>query len=160
MRVLACLVVLLATPTGAEEVSRHRDWALDCRATGVGRTSCVLAQRLVSPQDGTEIAQIVLRAREDGTALVLRVPTGVDLTRRPAFEVDGGGAHALTWTACDPNHCLAAVALDAEQSQALRDGIVATFGYQPLGAEAPLLFDVSLLGISAGWEALTEQAGN
>ncbi|WP_316015526.1 invasion associated locus B family protein [Roseobacter sp. HKCCA0434] len=160
MRALACLLAALATPSVAEEVSRHRDWSLDCRATGVDQTSCVLAQRLISPDTEAEIAQIVLRAREDGTALVLRVPTGVDLTRRPAFEVDDGTAQALTWTACDANHCLAATALDAERSQALRDGVTATFGYQPLSAEAPLLFDVSLLGISAGWDALLEQSAD
>ncbi|SOH94854.1 Invasion protein IalB, involved in pathogenesis [Monaibacterium marinum] len=152
IRLLALL--LLVGPAAAEEVARHRDWSLDCRAVAQGETSCVLAQRLVAPGDDAEIAQIVLRRNAGGTALVLRVPTGVNLTQNAAYRVDGGAGMPLRWTACDAQYCLAVAPLSDGQLDGLRGGITATFGYQPLAADQAVLFDASLLGISAGLAAL------
>ena len=128
MRLVGILALAICVPAAAQEVSRHRDWALDCRAEAPGQTTCVLAQRLVTPESGAEIAQIILRHAQGRDALVLRVPTGVDLTRAPAFAVDGGAGTALIWTACDARHCLATAPLGSDQVQALREGVIATFG--------------------------------
>ena len=148
----------LAAPALAEtNGTQYRDWTLACRATAINQTSCVLTQILVEAGSNEFIAELgVSMQRSEGgpvAVLVMRVPVGVLLLRDPAARVDDASddqAIRLDWQSCDATYCAATAVLSVEQTQKLQAGRAAVMGYQRLGTGQPTVFNVSLLGITAG----------
>ncbi|WP_407492486.1 invasion associated locus B family protein [Pseudooceanicola sp. MF1-13] len=150
------------TPAPAQNGTQFRDWTLACRAVAINETSCVLNQVLVNAADQSFLAEfgVSLQPSADGplAVLVMRVPTGVMLLARPAAEVDGDADNqiSLQWQSCDERFCAASAILAAEDTAKLRAGQRAIVGYQPLGKAEPSVFQVSLLGITAGMNTLED----
>lgn len=162
----AAVVCLLAPLVRAQDASsaqngtQFRDWTLACRAVAINETSCVLNQVLVNAGDQTFLAEfgVSLQSSADGplAVLVMRVPTGVMLLVRPAAEVDGDADNRinLQWQSCDTRFCAASAILSSEDTARLRKGQKAVVGYQALGQSDPSVFQVSLLGMTAGLNTL------
>ena len=141
--------------TAQENGTVYRDWTLACRAAAVGETDCALSQVLVTAGGNELVAEISLAPDEAAVVMVMRVPTGVVL-RQPALArvVGQPAVIVLDWLTCDARYCTAAQTLKDEALAALLAGLRARLGYQRMGTETPSVFDVSLLGVTAGLRAL------
>ena len=158
---VATLVALAsaASGQGAQNGATFRDWTIACRAAAVGQTDCVLSQVLVKAETQELVAEVSL-APASGTdaeaiVLLLRVPTGVVLPQKPEFAVLDQGVEAeMDWLTCDDRYCTAARTLDGATLSGLRRGATARLGYRRMGTDTPAIFDISLLGVTAGLAAL------
>ena len=136
------------------------DWRVACQAVAVGRTVCVLAQRIVARETGALVGEVTLRPAQgpegaEALLMTLTVPTGLALRARPAYRIPPAEEErALDWETCGPRLCRAVRALGAEEVGALRAATSARVGYRPLRAEGPVVFDLSLRGVTAGLAAL------
>ena len=154
-----------AAPAGESlagtELDRFGDWVLLRAAPGV----CQLRHTLLSATSGAVLLEMLLLppdpAHTDGGALVaLRVPLGVSLPdgiawRHPASPTEAVG---LAWQHCDATLCLAAGRISAAELDRLRRGNHVEVGFRPLPDAAPIRMQVSLRGVTAGWQALTDCA--
>ncbi len=166
LRHVASVLCLLLLPLSAQAETngaQYRDWTLACRATAINQTECVLTQILVDAANNTFIAEIgvSLQSSDQGpvAVLVLRVPVGVLLLRRPSTLVDRDAqdkAITLDWQSCDATYCAATAILTVEQTKRFKKGRAALMGYQRLGPSEPTVFQVSLLGITAGMDVLAK----
>lgn len=135
------------------------DWQLICEATGVNRTVCALRQTLSLRDGGAFIAEVALRRvpAEDGmrTVVVLSTPTGMFLPAAPGMAVDGSDETlSLEWRSCDARVCMASRVLTDDDVAALQRGAQLRLGYRPVTQTDPVLFSISLTGVTAGLAAL------
>ena len=153
--------VLAGESLAGTELDRFGDWVLLRAAPGV----CQLRHTLLSATSGAVLLEMLLLppdpAHTDGGALVaLRVPLGVSLPdgiawRHPASPTEAVG---LAWQHCDATLCLAAGRISAAELDRLRRGNHVEVGFRPLPDAAPIRMQVSLRGVTAGWQALTDCA--
>lgn len=134
-------------------------WQLICEATGVNRTVCALRQTLSLQDGGAFVAEVALRRidTDDGprTAIVLSTPTGMFLPATPGMAVDASDETlALEWRSCDARICTASRVLSDTELAALRAGAQLRLGYRPVNQPDPVLFSISLTGVTAGLAAL------
>lgn len=160
---LAALLLALGVPArlGAQPVANGTefgDWTVVCAAEAVGQTICALAQTLADPADGRLLAEIGLNPIGSGPdarlVMVLRTPSSMLLTVRPAFRVGAGPTVPLNWHTCAGETCSALLTLEPDDIAAMRRGLTMIVGYQPVHLDQPLTFPVSLRGITAGLRAL------
>lgn len=104
------------------------------------------------------LAQIVLQREGSGTTLAARVPTGASLVAGIGYRVDGGAVHTLDWMHCDAAYCLAVRPLSDPERSALLRGREMYLGFRPLPDSRALQLPVSLMGVTAGWNALDDCA--
>lgn len=140
--------MLLAGEAAAE---RFRDWRL---VAGEDGSDCLLIQALLSQRTGTMLAQVVLQTQGAEPILAFRVPTGASLVSGIGYRIDGGEARAAEWIFCDPELCLAVRGLAQSELAELQRGRELTLAFRPLRGSPALNLPVSLLGVSAGWQAL------
>lgn len=166
--VLAVLAALFASalphPAAAQDDpprngTRFQDWTLSCRAEAVNTTTCAITQTLVRQSDDQFLAEFGLNRvdAEEGrrTVMIVRTPAGVDLRVDPAYRIDDAeDSTSLAWRTCAGQFCSAVLALDADQTEALKQGARMLFGYQPYGRQEAMAFNVSLSGITDGLDAL------
>ena len=155
---------LLATSGSAEAQEARQgtafgDWLLACEAVGVNRTSCVIRQTLTRRDGGALIADVILRrleAEDDPRiALVLVTPTGMFLPEAPGMAIDAGGETLpLQWRSCDAQRCVASRVLTEDDVASLSGGGRMSLGYRPVNRDEPVIFSVSLDGVTAGLAAL------
>lgn len=147
-----------AAQDGPRNGTAFADWTVVCAAEAPEQNVCALAQTLENPETGALLAEIGLNPLGSGDAarlvMVLRTPTSMLLSVRPAFRVGAGPTVPLNWHTCTGDTCSALLTLDDASIRALRRGITMIVGYQPLGQDRPLTFPVSLRGVTAGLRAL------
>lgn len=136
-------------PGQAQSVAQFRDWSLTCAETGL----CALSQTLTSANGQVFLATLSLQ-EADGLVLVLRTPVGPYLPERPALIVSGQGEATFVWSHCTPAHCIATLRPDAALIDAMRRARAMVVGYRLIGAQEPRRIEVSLMGITAGLQAL------
>jgi invasion protein IalB len=163
---LVLLPLLLVPIVGsAQQVSKdYKDWRLICSDPANGTKTCSLIHLLTRSDTGVFLAEVTLRRLDitDGqhTVMALTVPSNVLLRTRPGYTFsDTRATQPLEWYSCTPQVCTATKVLSSRELRALRKGLDVIFGYQPLGQTEPMLFKVSLRGITAGLEALNREAG-
>lgn len=154
-----CGMAQAASAQEARNGATFGDWQLICEATGVNRTVCALRQTLSLTESGAFIAEVALRRvpSADGmrTVIVLSTPTGMFLPAAPGMAVDASDETlALEWRSCDARVCTASRVLTDEDVVALRDGAELRLGYRPVNQTEPVLFSISLSGVTAGLAAL------
>jgi len=166
---LLCLATLLALAPGLEGLKAQTNngqqfdnWRIECRATGVNETACRILQTLVRQDDRRFIAEISLAvvsvSGETQNRLVLRTPTGMLLTQKPAFRAgDAGVETQMAWRTCGPQACVATVNLSDEQIEALKGSLQMVVAYSVVGQPQPTVIEVSLLGVTAGLDALSRR---
>lgn len=167
MRIFSIIVaaVLFAGAASAQSApngAKFGDWTLVCKAAGVGETECSLIQRIIKKETSALIAEVRLTTlnSDDGRKVHMAVftPEGAELTKRSGYRVDKSTTQvALHWRTCAKKLCRAEAFLDPEQVAALRAGATMWFGYQQFLAKKPVIFPLSLTGVSAGLLALSNQ---
>lgn len=163
-----CLAGLISLAPGFEGLKAQTDndqrfdnWRLACRATGVNETSCRLVQTLLREDDRRFLAEISLAAvsiaDETQHRLVLRTPTRMLLSQPPAFRIGDAAAETqMAWRTCGPRACVATLTLTDEQVRDLRESLQMVVGYRVVGQPQNTVIEASLLGVTAGLDALSE----
>jgi len=168
-RTMICAALCAALPAfgaqaqPASNGTAFGDWRLICEAVAVNRTRCEIRQTLTLRDSGALLAQVALtpaagaEAGDATTVLVLTTPTGMFLPMAPGLSIDDADETVpLQWRTCDANRCVATRMLAPGEVEALRDGARMTLGYRPAAAADPVIFPVSLQGVSAALDALAE----
>jgi invasion protein IalB len=165
MRILTLIIaaVLFAGAASAQSApngAKFGNWTLVCKAAGVGKTDCALIQRIIKKDSGALISEIRLSSVKTDNGrkvhMVVFTPGGPELTKRAGYRVDKSTqVVALHWRTCAQKLCRAEAYLSAEQTAALKAGANMVFGYQQFRVEKPILFPLSLTGVSAGLLALS-----
>lgn len=165
MRGVLTLIMMLglAGAAGAQvAVGTFGDWTLRCTATGIGQTSCNLNQTVISNPGRSLMADVELSRMVVSNApralLVVYTPQNLSLTVPASYTVDGAGERVeLSWRTCNDGTCRAAVLLTPQQEAALKAGGRMLLSYRPIGANESIAFPVSLSGVTAGLNALSQQ---
>lgn len=159
-----CLVGLHAIDPAQAEVAngaQFGDWTVACTAETTQRTVCALTQVVVAADTGAFLAEIGLNPIRDpeGVAsvlVVLRTPSATLLPISPALRVGEEDAIEMTWRTCAGDFCTALSQLDPATIESMRRGRDMLLGYQRVADAQPVTFRVSLAGVTAGLNALTE----
>lgn len=140
-------LLLMALPGAAAE--RFRDWTLLPLSAG----PCLLHHRAVAAAEGLTLADVFLRPEETGLLISVRVPLGASLADGPAYRHPGAArAVPLVWQSCNSETCLAQVRVDAAERGRLERGAWIELGFVPVPGARPLVFAVSLAGVTLGLE--------
>ncbi|MGB0507989.1 MAG: invasion associated locus B family protein [Pikeienuella sp.] len=161
--ILVLATILFAGAASAQSApngAKFGDWTLICKAEGVGETNCYLAQRIINKESGALISEVRLTSVDTDagrkTHMLAFTPDGVELSKRSGYVVDKATTQvALHWRSCAQKICRAEAFLTAEQTAALKAGAKMLFGYQKFRAKKPVVFPLSLTGVSAGLLALS-----
>lgn len=154
---------VLGTASAAQNApangTKYGDWRLACQATAVNQTSCAIAQTLTTGEQNTFLAEVTLQIAEiEGnprTIMAVSTPTNMLLPAQPGYRVGKSGETlALTWRTCNQQFCSASRLLEESEVSALRSGLSFVLGYHPIASKDPLVFEISLKGVSAGLNAL------
>lgn len=166
---LALLLALFGAPApGLAQIVTDQGqfglWTLQCAEEAPEARNCWLFQRLVNQADRTQLADIRLGLAESGDVtrrvLFMHAPTGILLTARAAYRVDNDAVDIpLNWLNCTERRCTAVRPLEADEFDRLQRGGRMVIGYQPLQAPQPTVFEVSLIGVTAGFKALEARLG-
>lgn len=143
--------------TAARAGESYRDWQV-VRAEEAD--DCLLVQSVLSRGTGTMLAQAVVQRQDDNAVLAVRVPTGAALADGIGYRVGAADIVPLVWVACDPDLCLAVRRLTEAELGALLRGREMVLGFRPRPGSSPLHLPVSLMGLTAGWRALGDCAGD
>jgi invasion protein IalB len=147
------LVGLCCFRANAGELRKFGDWALSCPES---EESCVLAQTVAS-KDHNWLAtvRIALSGVKEGEAAVAQflVPSGVHLASGLFATVAQGAPKQATYIRCNVNTCEAVMGMDAPTLSDWKRGRVAEVRYRPSTESPPLIFNVSLMGLTAGLKA-------
>jgi invasion protein IalB len=138
------------------------DWMLECSEETSDAQNCWLFQRLVNAADDSFLAEIRLAFAGNGdpvrSMLFMHAPPGILLTARPAYRVDDDETDIpLIWHNCTQRRCTAIRSLEIDEFDRLLAGGQIAIGYQRLAASQPTVFEVSLVGVTAGFDALAER---
>lgn len=147
--------------TGPENGTVFGDWRLACEATAINQTACAIMQSLSVTETKQFLAEVSLQTAtvEDQIRIIMAMttPTNMLLPAQSGFRVgDTNETKPLTWRTCNAQFCTASRILEPDDVVAIREGLKMTVGYQPAGSAEPIIFDVSLKGVSAGLDALTQ----
>lgn len=134
------------------------NWTVNCSATGVGETACVLAQRILRSEDRAFIAEILAMQSRDGakTFLAARVPVGVYLPAGFAMRAtDSDDVTTFIWQTCGSELCEAIVEIEPETLATLaREDQVVLGAFKPNLQSENFVFRFSLAGAVEGLAAL------
>lgn len=155
--------IVVAAQTGQPD-DQYGDWTLQCEEHTAESRECWLVQILRRADDQRFLAEIRLglSRSDDGTrhVMVMRTPTGILLTARPAFRVDNDMTDTpMTWNNCTERQCVAVQTLDPTDVDRLRRGLQMAIGYQQVRERQPTVFEVSLVGVTNGLAALEARTG-
>jgi invasion protein IalB len=151
---VCCLVA--ASARAETEPKAFRDWSLLLGSDG---KSCLLAQTIRSKSSDTVLVQAILQASDSGSRLALRVPNGASLVSGIGYRVPTDNIIVpLDWVECSREFCLAQRTMTESEINALRRGRDIQVIYRPLPEAPSLAVPVSLLGFTAGMEALDQCA--
>lgn len=143
----------LAHAAQAEIVAQYRDWQLVRMPE-----ACRLVSALVSPASGALLLEaIVMPADAPGALLfALRVPVGAHLPSGISYRhvEEGRQAIGLDWLSCDAQMCTAAGQLSGQAVARLKRDRSVFVGFRPMQAARPINLELSLMGFTAGHDAL------
>lgn len=163
---LPFLLTLTGAPAAQAEVpngAAFGDWHVLCTAESSAKTSCALTQGIATKEGNRFLAEIGLnpglQAEEGALVMVLRTPSAMALQVQPGFRIGGpsGEQVDMVWRTCAGDFCTAIQSLDAAAISRLKSANTMIVGYQPMGAEQAVTFNVSLNGVTAGLAALAAE---
>ncbi|UXX85098.1 invasion associated locus B family protein [Roseovarius pelagicus] len=143
------LSIFSATPAPAEiRTKTFQSWAVECEELSA---RCTLAQTASSKDDRFWLATLRLRQTVKGGAQVqVIVPSGVHLGSGLFVGVTPPYKE-LAYQRCSPTVCVAAGILDSDELTKWKRGRRAEVRYRPSAVSAPIVFDVSLMGVTAAF---------
>ena len=143
----------VAAPTyGATIRSDFGDWQLTCPDSEVG---CVLSQTAAaSDQSWLATLRVALNEGDSNEAIVqFLVPPSVHLASGLFVTVSPGITKQATFIRCLPIACEAVLELESETLSAWKRRRSAELRYRASVDLQPLVFDVSLMGLTAALDA-------
>ena len=156
---LCALMAALAGPAAGQVANgaAFGDWTVTCTAESTARTLCALTQTAVTREGADFLAEVGLNPGAEGVVMVVRTPSGMLLPVQPAWRVGSAAPVALAWRTCAGDFCTAIGVLSPEQVDQLRRGRTMILGYRRVTDPAPVTFEVSLTGVTAGLAALDQR---
>lgn len=138
-----------------------QDWELRCIVTPEGQPDPCQLFQLLTDAEGNAVAEFNLFDVPDEGELVagatIVTPLDTLLTGQLRLSVDDGQARVYPFSFCQPAGCYVRMGLSGSDVQAFRAGGEATVAIVPLQAPDQVVpLTVSLLGFTAGFEALEE----
>lgn len=159
LSVAAVLLALIAASSVAQQdTTVFDDWAMACNEAGI----CVLQQRVfLEGNDETPLVQVMIQMSGEPPqpTLTIRVPLGLLLGGGLQLSIDGSNALMFPFHHCRAEGCLAIAALSEGLTRRLKRGLKAQLAFQLLDGRR-LEVPISLLGITAGMNALTKTIAN
>lgn len=132
---------------------RFGDWALSCPAS---ETTCTLSQTIASvDHNWLATLRIALSRSKEGEVAVVQflVPPNVHLASGLFSVVAPGAPLQATFIRCSASACEAVMGMDITTLDGWKHGRVAELRYRPAADVPPVIFDVSLMGLTAGLNA-------
>jgi invasion protein IalB len=140
---------------------RFGAWAVQCEAVAINETVCVLSQRLVRSSDRAFLAEIIAFQTKDASKsyVAARVPLGVHFPSGFSVKPAGEGQQVpFVWQSCSQTICEALLEVDAAMISRLESAEQLVGGYRPGLQAEPLVFRMSVKGLSEGLTALNRGA--
>ncbi len=146
----AALIAATVPASGFAVQSDFGDWQLSCPEA---ETSCVLSQTAAA-SDQTWLATLRVALGEGDNAIVqFLVPPSVHLASGLFVTVSPGISKQATFIRCLTVACEAVLELDSETLNAWKRGRSAELRYRASPDTQPLIFDISLMGLTAALDA-------
>ncbi|NUB43131.1 invasion associated locus B family protein [Fertoebacter nigrum] len=144
--------------------AEHGDWQQRCIRTEDGSDPCQLYQLLTDAQ-GNAVAEISMFGLPAGGQAVagatIIAPLETLLTANLALQVDSATAKVYPFTWCSQLGCVARVGFTQAEVDGFKRGNKATITIVPMVApDEKVLLDVSLIGFTAGFDAVNATTGN
>lgn len=157
----ALTAVICSTTAEAQAVKNGETfgaWTVNCSAVAVGKTACVLAQRVLRSDDRAFIAEILAFQSEDGSKSYLsaRVPIGVYLPAGFAIRAeDSDEVVNFAWQTCGRDLCEAVVQIDPQTLADMAvDDLSVLAAFKPNLQAENFVFRFSMDGVVEGLAAL------
>lgn len=138
----------------------YGDWSIRCITAPEGQQDqCSLYQLLYSA-DGAPVSEFSIFAlASDGPAAAgatIVVPLETLLTEQLTMAVDGQNARVYQFSSCNAAGCVARIGFTQAEMDEMKRGISAAIRIVPAAApDRNVVLDISLLGFTAGFEALS-----
>lgn len=159
---LAGVLALLAASgnllAAATDVQSFKDWKLRCETPeGGDEERCFLFQNLMLKQGNQQLLNVAVGYLQnmDRPVVVLTLPLGISLPPGVELKVDEGEPMPLQVEHCLERGCRVLVGLDDKLLAILKAGSQARVTFYD-GARRPVGVPVSLMGFTAGFNALTK----
>lgn len=149
---LAVLFAVLAPSYGSTAQTDFGDWQLNCPESEM---ACVLSQTAAaSDQSWLATIRVALHESDNNRAIVqFLVPPSVHLASGLFVTVSPGITKQATFVRCLPIACEAVLELESETLNAWKRGRSAELRYRASADVQPLVFDISLMGLTAALDA-------
>ena len=152
------IIGLFSLRASAADSRRFGDWALFCPDS---EAACTLSQTIASVDyNWLATLRIALSKSKEAEVAVVQflVPPNVHLASGLFSVVAPGKALQATFIRCSTNACEAVMGMDIATLDAWKQGRVAELRYRPAVDVPPVIFDVSLIGLTAGLNAAAGSA--
>lgn len=150
---LCCAIALLTGPGAGASVAEqktYRDWSVSCED---GQGLCAAAQT-VSGEGGLWLLSVALIPRANNTArLVATVPGAVHLGSGLFLTAPGSRTVSAQFLHCAEGRCVAEAEIEADTLRTWMDQANAEVRYRPQPGRPVLVFDLSLMGVTAALKA-------
>lgn len=147
-----CLLSLSAQAANNIQGKRFQDWGGNCQATAQGR-HCYLEQVLHDGQQKVMISVIGYIPGQKTPSMAFELPPNIHLPAGFTLNVD---KRAITRfkSKCTQQRCTASFQLTPPILQKFQKGQAATVSYLSTPSQRPVNLPLSLMGITAGLNAL------
>ena len=166
LTVLAIVYALFATEaaaqsssgdsTGAEKITKHKDWAVQCHESQQKNlSSCFMFQRILVKDSGESLLRMTVDRPKDLSAprAIFLIPLGSYITPGISVQIDATEPLDLGIEYCDKQGCYAGILLDQTILDLLKRGRQAVVTFQTRGRQE-IRLPISLDGFSSGLAAL------
>jgi len=157
---LAGVLTLVAASGGPRAAAPQifEDWRLQCeKPEGADEDRCVLFHNIMLKKGNQQLLNVAVGYLQnvDRPVVVLTLPLGISLPLGVELKVDGGKPMSLQVEHCLERGCKVLLGLDDKLLATLKAGHQAQVTFYD-GARRPIGVPVSLLGFTAGFNALTK----
>ncbi|HPQ94506.1 MAG: invasion associated locus B family protein [Thiothrix sp.] len=155
---LACGITALSPPAMASlQGQRFQDWGGNCEAGAYNRNICYLEQVLSHNDQPLMITVIGYAPGKPMPTIFFELPKDIAIQNGITLQVDNQAPIRFQGQ-CNETRCTAGFALDQKILAQFRKGRRATVSYQGQADSRQVQLPLSLMGISAGLNALQRSA--
>ncbi len=145
-----------AADLAAQQIRDGREIFRDWELLRLPEGGCLLAQHVLAREGELKIAGVFLSATGSGSALLsVQVPVGASLADGIGYRHPGRSAVVpLIWQSCNSETCLAQVEVTPQELARLRAAREIRIAFVPVRGSRPLVFSLSLMGLTRGMRHL------
>ncbi len=141
---------------GAQQNAGGREIFRDWELLHLPQGECLLVQQVLARRGEVAIADVYLSRSEAGSALLsVRVPVGVSLADGIGYRYpDRPEVVPLIWQSCNSGTCLAQIQITGKELARLQAAREIRIAFVPVRDARPLVFSLSLMGLTRGMQRL------